>query len=70
MRDGGWTTQIAQKNQRKSVKSADKKRFFALWVSRAESAQEIDDNAYHQNQAKPAAADDRTAKVKPAATEQ
>ena len=41
-----------------------------LWVSRAESAHEIDDQAYQQNQAKPAAADDRTAKVKPAAAEQ
>jgi hypothetical protein len=36
----------------------------------AESAHHIDDKAYHQNQAKPAAADGRTSKVKPAATEQ
>ncbi|MGD1087395.1 MAG: hypothetical protein ABR955_01535 [Verrucomicrobiota bacterium] len=36
----------------------------------AESAREKDDKAYQQNQAKPAAADDGTAKVKPAATEQ
>ena len=41
-----------------------------LLVSRAESAQEIDNEAYHQNQAKPAAANDGTAKVKPAAAEQ
>ena len=49
---------------------ADKKRSSALWAFRAESAQEIDDKAYRQNQAKPAAADDGTAKVKPAAAEQ
>jgi hypothetical protein len=36
----------------------------------AESACQIDDKAYQQNQAKPAAADGRTAKVKPAAPEQ
>ena len=41
-----------------------------LWASRAESAQEKDDKAYRQNQAKPAAADDGTAKVKPAAPKQ
>jgi hypothetical protein len=41
-----------------------------LWAFRAESAHEIDDKAYRQNQAKPAAADDGTAKVKPAAAEQ
>lgn len=41
-----------------------------LLGSRAESAHEIDDKAYHQNQANPAAADDRTSKVKPAAAEQ
>jgi hypothetical protein len=41
-----------------------------LCTFRAESAHEIDDKAYRQNQAKPAAADDRTAKVKPAAAEQ
>jgi len=41
-----------------------------LWAFRAESAQEIDDKAYRQNQAKPSAADDGTAKVKPAAAEQ
>jgi hypothetical protein len=41
-----------------------------LWTSRAESAHEIDNKAYQQNQAKPAAADDGTAKVKPAAAEQ
>jgi len=42
-----------------------------LLASRAaESAHHIDDKAYHQNQAKPAAADGRTSKVKPAATEQ
>ena len=63
-------TRITQKNQRKSVKSADKKRNSALCAFRAESAQKIDDKAYRQNQAKPAAADDRTAKVKPAAAEQ
>jgi hypothetical protein len=49
---------------------ADKKRNSALWVSRAESAQEIHDKAYRQNQAKPTATDDGTAKVKPATTEQ
>jgi hypothetical protein len=36
----------------------------------AESAREKDDKAYQQKQANPAAADDRTAKVKPAAAEQ
>jgi hypothetical protein len=36
----------------------------------AESAHEKDNKAYQQNQAKPAAADDGTAKVKPAAAEQ
>jgi hypothetical protein len=36
----------------------------------AESAREKDDKTYQQNQAKPAAADDATAKVKPAAAEQ
>jgi hypothetical protein len=36
----------------------------------AESAHEKDDKAYQQNQAKPAAADDGTTKVKPAAAEQ
>jgi hypothetical protein len=41
-----------------------------LRASRPESAQEIDDKAYRQNQAKPAAADDGTTKVKPAAAEQ
>jgi hypothetical protein len=40
-----------------------------LWAFRAEAAQEIDDQAYRQNQAKPAAADDGTANVKPAAAE-
>jgi hypothetical protein len=41
-----------------------------LWVFRAESTHEKDDQAYQQNQAKPAAADDGAAKVKPAAAEQ
>jgi hypothetical protein len=41
-----------------------------LWAFRAESAHEIDDKAYRQKQANPAAADDGTAKVKPAAAEQ
>ena len=41
-----------------------------LCVPRAESAQEIDGEAYQQNQTKPAAADDGAAKVKPAAAEQ
>jgi hypothetical protein len=36
----------------------------------AESARQKDDKAYQQNQAKSAAADDGTAKVKPAAAEQ
>jgi hypothetical protein len=39
-------------------------------ASRAKSAHEIDDKAYHQDQAEPAATDDRTSKVKPATTEQ
>jgi hypothetical protein len=39
-------------------------------ASRAEAAHEIDDKAYHQNQANPAATDDRTSKIKPAAAEQ
>jgi hypothetical protein len=42
----------------------------SLCVFRAESAQEIDGKAYQQNQAKPAAAADRTAKEKPAAAKQ
>ena len=41
-----------------------------LWAFRAESAHEIDDKAYRQKQANPAAADDGTSKVKPAAAEQ
>jgi len=41
-----------------------------LLVSRAESTHEIDDQGYHQNEANPAATDDRTSKVKPAAAEQ
>jgi hypothetical protein len=36
----------------------------------AESAREIDNKAYQQNQANPAAADEGTSKVKPAAPEQ
>jgi len=36
----------------------------------AESAREKDDKANQQNQAKPAAADDGTAEIKPAAAEQ
>jgi hypothetical protein len=36
----------------------------------AESARKKDDKTYQQNQAKPATADDRTAKIKPAAAEQ
>jgi hypothetical protein len=36
----------------------------------AESARDKDDEANQQNQAKPAAADDGTAKIKPAAAEQ
>jgi hypothetical protein len=42
----------------------------SLRAFRAESAQEINDKAYRQNQAETAAADDGTAKVKPAAAEQ
>ena len=49
---------------------ADKKRISALWAFLAKSAQEIDDKAYRQDQANPTAADDGTAKVKPAAAEQ
>ena len=41
-----------------------------LRVSRAESAHEIDGEANQQDQAKPAAADDGAAKVKPAAAKQ
>ena len=41
-----------------------------LCDSRAECAHEIEDKTYQQNQAKPAAADDGTSKVKPAAAEQ
>jgi hypothetical protein len=41
-----------------------------LLAFRAESAREIDDKAYQQNQANPAAADSRTSKIKPAAAEQ
>jgi hypothetical protein len=52
------------------VKTNQGRRRAILLAFRAESAQEIDDKAYHQNQAKPAAADDGTTKVKPAATEQ
>jgi hypothetical protein len=37
---------------------------------RAESAHEIDDKGYQQDQANAAAADEGTSKVKPAATEQ
>jgi len=42
----------------------------SLRVSRAETAGEIDDKSNQQNQANPAAADDRTTKVKPATAEQ
>jgi hypothetical protein len=42
----------------------------SLWAFRAKSAQEIGNQAYRQDQANPAAADDGTAKVKPAAAEQ
>jgi hypothetical protein len=42
----------------------------SLCDSRAESAKEIDGQAYQQNQANAAAANDGTAKVKPAAAEQ
>jgi len=42
----------------------------SLCAFRAESAQEIRDKAYRQNQANPAAADDGTSKVKPTAAEQ
>ena len=41
-----------------------------LWAFRAESAHEIGNQAYRQDQANAAAADDGTAKVKPAAAEQ
>jgi hypothetical protein len=57
---GGWRGRAAR------VPTADA----SLWISRAESAQEIDDKAYQQNQAKTSAADDGTAKVKPAAAKQ
>jgi hypothetical protein len=42
----------------------------SLRVFGAESAHKKDDQAYQQNQAKPAAADGGTAKVKPTAAEQ
>jgi hypothetical protein len=41
-----------------------------LWAAGAESAHDKDDQANQQNQAKPAAADDRPAKVKSAAAKQ
>ena len=42
-----------------------------VWsIFRSESAHAIDDQAYQQNQSKPATADDGTAKVKPATAEQ
>lgn len=41
-----------------------------LSVFRAESTHGIDDKTYHQNQANPATAENRAAKVKSAATEQ
>jgi len=41
-----------------------------LLTSRTEPAHEVDNEAYQQNQAKPAAADDGTSKVKAAAAEQ
>jgi hypothetical protein len=44
--------------------------FLFLLFRAAKSAHEIDDEADQQNQAKPAAADDGTAKVKSAAAEQ
>jgi hypothetical protein len=46
------------------------RRTFRLTFRGAESAREIDDETDQQNQAKAAAADDGTAKVKPAAAEQ
>jgi len=42
----------------------------SLWVFRAESAHEIGNQAYRQDQAKPAAANNGAAKVKSAAAEQ
>ena len=42
----------------------------SLSGSPAKSAHQIDDEADHQDQAKPAAANGRAAKVKPTATEQ
>ena len=41
-----------------------------LWAFRAESAHEIGNQAYRQDQAKPAAANNGAAKVKSAAAEQ
>jgi hypothetical protein len=46
------------------------RRTFLLTFRGAESTRDPDDKAYQQKQAKPAAADDRTAKIKPASTEQ
>jgi hypothetical protein len=54
----------------RSQRAATIRRRAGLCDSRAESAHEIDDQAYQQNQAKPAAANDGTAKVKPAAAKQ
>jgi hypothetical protein len=54
---GAWTCQQQARTRR-------------LLAFRTEPAHEIDDEAYEQNQAKPAAANDGTAKVKPAAAEQ
>ena len=45
-------------------------RIVLLTFRGAESAHKKDDKAYQQNQAKSAAADDGTAKVKPAAAKQ
>jgi hypothetical protein len=41
-----------------------------LLTFRAESAHDIDNQAYQQNQANPAAADDGATKIKPASAEQ
>jgi hypothetical protein len=54
----------------RAQRAATIRRRASLCDSRAESAKEIDGQAYQQNQAKPAAANDGTAKVKPAAAKQ
>jgi len=64
----GWTRRPASQSRRYRVQHVQRRAI--LWALRAESAHEIGHQAYRQDQAKPAAADDGAAKVKPAAAEQ